>query len=57
VTSERPIAGQRTGANVGYPTEPEEIEWFLNMMKKGAPALSEDEMRTVEDWLRRDSES
>jgi len=56
-TSERPIAGQNTGENVGYPTEPEEIDWFLKMMKKGAPALTEEEARTVEDWLRRHSES
>jgi thioredoxin-related protein len=57
VTSERPIAGQKTGDNVGYPTEPEEIDWFVKMMKKGAPALTQDEARTVEAWLRRDSES
>ena len=56
-TSERPIAGQKTGENVGYPSEPAEIDWFLKMMKKGAPALTEEEARTVEDWLRRNSES
>lgn len=40
VTSERPIAGQKLGDNIGYPTEPEEIDWFMKMMKKGAPTLS-----------------
>jgi thioredoxin-related protein len=57
VTSERPIAGQKLSDNIGYPTEPEEIDWFMKMMKKGASTLSEDEARTVEDWLRRDAES
>jgi len=28
-TSERPVAGQKTGENIGYPTEPEEIDWFI----------------------------
>jgi thioredoxin-related protein len=57
VTSERPVAGQKAGDNIGYPTEPEEIDWFMKMMKKGAPTLSEDEARTVENWLRRNTES
>jgi hypothetical protein len=51
VTSERPVAGQRIGDNIGYPTEPEEIEWFMKMIKKGAPSLSEADARAVEDWL------
>ncbi len=57
VTSERPVPGQKTGDNIGYPTEPEEIEWFMKMMKDGAPSLSEDEARAIEGWLRRNSES
>jgi hypothetical protein len=56
-TSERPVAGQKTGENIGYPTEPEEIDWFMKMTKKGAPALSEEEAHTIEDWLRRNADS
>jgi thioredoxin-related protein len=57
VTSERPIPGQAQGDNVGYPTKPEEIQWFMKMMKKGAPSLTEDKARTVEDWLLRNAAS
>ncbi|HEX7958850.1 MAG TPA: thioredoxin family protein [Terriglobales bacterium] len=57
VTSERPVPGQAIGENVGYPTETEEIEWFMKMMKKGAPPLNEDDARVVEDWLRRNAGS
>ena len=56
-TSERPIPGQKTGDNIGYPTEPEEIEWFMKMMKDGAPSLSEDDARVIEGSLRRNAES
>lgn len=51
-TSERPVPGQKIGENIGYPTEPEEIAWFITMIKRGAPSLSDDEARTMEDWLR-----
>jgi thiol-disulfide isomerase/thioredoxin len=52
VTSERPITGKKTGDNVGYPTEPEEIDWFVKMVKKGTPSLTEDDARTIVEWLR-----
>jgi thiol-disulfide isomerase/thioredoxin len=55
VTSERPVSGQSTGENIGYPIEPEEIEWFMQMMKKGATSLSEEDARTVDGWLRRNA--
>ena len=56
-TSERPVPGQKIGDNIGYPTEPEEIEWFIKMVREGAPSLSEDDARAMEDWLRKNAES
>ncbi|MGH9513789.1 MAG: thioredoxin family protein [Terriglobales bacterium] len=52
------IAGDGTSrankrnTNIGYPTEPEEIDWFMVMLKQAAPTLSDSDRRTVEDWLR-----
>jgi thioredoxin-related protein len=57
VTSVRIVPGQGIGDNIGYPTEPEETEWFMKMMKDGAPSLSEHDARAIEDWLRRNAES
>ncbi len=48
VNSRRPSSG----ANIGYPYEPEEIDWFLAMVKKAAPGISRDEADTIERYLR-----
>ncbi len=41
------------GENIGYPTEPQEIDWFIQMMKKAAPQMQEENLRTIETALRR----
>jgi len=41
----------KTG-NIGYPDSAQEIDWFMEMLKKAAPSLSADEMKTVKKWLR-----
>jgi hypothetical protein len=38
--------------NIGYPAQPEEIGWFLQMMKKAAPKISEEDLKTIETALR-----
>ena len=40
------------GQNIGYPGEPNEIDFFLQIMKKAAPTLSEEDRKTVETALR-----
>jgi hypothetical protein len=40
------------GQNIGYPGEPEEIDWFIQMMKKAAPNMSPDDLKTIETALR-----
>ena len=42
----------RDGQNIGYPGEPQEIDWFLQMMKKAAPKMSEGDLKTIETALR-----
>ncbi len=37
---------------IGYPNQPNEIVWFLSMVKKAAPDISTGELKTIEDWLK-----
>lgn len=47
----RPTKGNSRGANIGYPASPEEIAWFLEMLRKAAPQLSVQEITTIQTWL------
>jgi hypothetical protein len=38
--------------NIGYPGHPQEIDYFVQMMKKAAPCISADDLRTIELALR-----
>ena len=40
------------GENIGYPGEPSDIDWFIQMMKKAAPKMSPDDLKTIETALR-----
>jgi thiol-disulfide isomerase/thioredoxin len=55
INSFRPIDGGTRHANIGYPAKPEEIDWFGEMLKKSAPLMSPDELRTIDEWLRKAS--
>ncbi len=55
VNSNRPSKQKATGENIGYPATPEEIDWFMIMIEKAAPALSEADAAIVERWLRKAS--
>ena len=46
------INSKLNGQNIGYPGEPKEIDWFIQMMKKAAPKLSPDDLKTIETALR-----
>lgn len=46
----RPIATSNTGGpgtNIGYPSKADEIEHFVEMLRKGAPRMSAAEVETV----------
>jgi len=53
VTSNRAGKGKDPSQAIGFPTEPEEIRWFVEMMKRGADALTADEARIIEEKLRK----
>jgi thioredoxin-related protein len=40
------------GQNIGYPSEPAEVDWFLQMVKKAAPKITADDLKTLETPLR-----
>jgi thiol-disulfide isomerase/thioredoxin len=40
------------GQNIGYPADPSDIDWFIQMMKKAAPSMSPDDLKTIETALR-----
>ena len=40
-----------TPTSTGFATEPEEIKWFLTMITKGAPGVSEDETHKIQEAL------
>jgi thiol-disulfide isomerase/thioredoxin len=46
------VNSKRDGANIGYPAEPAEIDWFLQMLKKAAPAISDADLKTIETALK-----
>ena len=46
------VNSKREGQNIGYPAAPQEIDWFVQMMKKAAPRMSEDDLKTIETALR-----
>ncbi len=50
--SNRPTGGKPRFANVGYPDTREEIAWFMAMLKKGAPEMTDEERRVVDGNLR-----
>jgi hypothetical protein len=47
VNSKRP-----DGDNIGHPFAPEEVAWFMQMLKKAAPRMTQSESQTIESWLK-----
>ena len=40
------------GENIGYPGEPREIDYFIVMMKKAAPKMSDEDVKIIETALK-----
>lgn len=38
--------------NIGFPGEPWEVDWFVVMMRKAAPQMSDDDVKVIETALR-----
>jgi hypothetical protein len=39
-------------SNIGHPYEPNEVDWFMAMLEKGAPAMTADERTGIDRFLR-----
>jgi thioredoxin-related protein len=53
ITSNRPVKENPAGESIGFPTQPEEIAWFLTMLKTGVPSLAAEEVLAIKLRLRR----
>jgi len=52
VDSDRPDAKAKSGrSNIGYPVAPEEIDWFVEMLRRSAPSLNANDLSQVRAWL------
>jgi len=40
-----------TNNNIGYPAVPAEFDWYLEMLRRGAPALSPADLAATRTWL------
>jgi thiol-disulfide isomerase/thioredoxin len=41
----------KVGGNIGFPNQPEEVAWFLKMVRKAAPKITDAEIKVLEDGL------
>ena len=59
VNSNRPVKGKPNGENVEDaappPALPVEIDWFMQMLRKTVPSMTETDAHTIENWLRKAS--
>jgi len=51
VNSKRPSKTGSGGGNIGHPVAPEEIDWFITMMKKAAPKIAAEDLKVIETAL------
>jgi len=52
VNSKRPTGNQSENSNIGHPFAPEEIAWFMKMLSKAAPRMTQVETQKIETWLK-----
>ena len=52
VSSDRPDPKNKSSnSNIGYPDAPEEIDWFIGMLRNAAPQLNQQDLANVSTWL------
>lgn len=51
VDSNRPDPKSKAGDNIGYPVLPQEVDWFIVMLQRGAPSLTQHDLASVHAWL------
>jgi hypothetical protein len=52
-TSMDPAKEKTQQANIGYPSNPDQIAWFANMFKMAVPAMTPEESATIEGWVKK----
>jgi hypothetical protein len=52
VNSMRPGENGKAAENIGHPEAPEEVDWFMAMVRKAVPEMSGEELGKIEGWLR-----
>jgi hypothetical protein len=50
--SNKPGDGHAASSGTGFPANTEDVKWFLAMLQKAAPALTEDETQKIQDAFR-----
>lgn len=52
ITSDRPDPSAKNGrTNIGYPVAPQEIDWFIQMISRGAPSISQYNLNRIRAYL------
>jgi thioredoxin-related protein len=51
VNSNPSVKGTQESGGIGYPAKPEEIDWFVTMLKKSSPTVSANDTQVVKSWL------
>jgi thiol-disulfide isomerase/thioredoxin len=46
------INSKHDGQNIGFPAQPGEIDWFIEMIKKASPNIAQEDLKTIETGLR-----
>jgi len=52
VNTMRPTGREPAASNIGHPFAPEEIAWFMQMLNKAAPRMTQAEAQKIESWLK-----
>jgi hypothetical protein len=52
VNSMAPGKDGKKAENIGHPDAPQEVDWFMEMLGKAAPAMTAAQRDTIENWLR-----
>lgn len=53
IVNSTPTKGNSGSTGIGFPTEPGDVKWFLGMLQKAAPAMTEAEARKIQQNLQK----
>ena len=51
ITDSKMPAGDGPPENFGYPSGSDQIDWFIHMLKKAAPDMAAEDVKTLRDFL------